>query len=354
MGLGAQSFGMDYLAYNEGAASKQLGRYKAKIEDGEIPIQDIYSLPVDESISKMVSVAFYFAFVDLKAIKNRFNLSFTERFKDEIDFVLKEELMEMDNNKSQIVLTNRGADYINGIIPLFYSDESKKELIELYNKSKKLTNGEAEFLKAYNINEFERPSLATDIVVFVSEKPIKKDKPKTKYPFSVVLIKRGEHPYMNHWAFGGFVRPNESAEETAYRELKEEAGVSEVFLSQLQLFSQPKRDPRGWIVSCSFIAFAEKKNISLQFGDDAIDSRLFDIKLTKKELESEFCSQGARCEEYILEFSNEDTTLFAKLEKETTFLQQGVKEEYNIIESDQIAFDHAKILLMAIEKAVMK
>ncbi len=354
MGLGAQSFGIDYLAYNEGAASKQLGRYKAKIENGEIPIQDIYSLPIDESISKMVSVAFYFAFIDLEVFEIRFNISFTERFNDEVDFLLKEGLMEMDNNKSRLVLTNRGADYINGIIPLFYSDESKNELIERYNKSKKLTNGEAEFLKAYNIAEFERPSLATDIVVFVSEKSVKNDKPKTEY-HSVVLIKRGEHPYMNHWALpGGFVRPNESAEETAHRELKEETGISEVFLSQLQLFSQPKRDPRGWIVSCSFIAFAEKENISLQFGDDAIDSRLFNIRLTKKEIESEFCSQGTKCEEYTLELYNEDITLFSKLEKETTFLQHGVKEEYIVIESTGIAFDHAKILLLAIEKADRK
>ncbi len=351
MGLGAQSFGIDYLAYNEGAASKQLARYKKKVENGEIPIQDIYSLPVAESISKMVSVAFYFAFVDLKAFKDRFDLSFSERFKEEIDFVLREGLMEMDKNEERIVLTSRGADYINGIIPLFYSDESKKELVELYSKSKQLTTGEAEFLKAYNIAEFERPSLATDIVVFVAEKSKISDKKEAILPYSVVMIKRGEHPYMNHWALpGGFVRPGESAEETAYRELKEEAGVSEVFLAQLQLFSQPERDPRGWIVSCAFVAYAEKENISLQFGDDAIDSKLFNIKLTKKEIASEFCSQGVTCEEYTLELYNEDLALFAKLVKETILLQHGTKEKYKVTESKGIAFDHAKILLMALEK----
>jgi oxygen-independent coproporphyrinogen III oxidase len=343
MGLGAQSFGIDYLAYNEGAANKQLAKYKQKIENNEIPIQDIYSLPVEESIGKMVSVAFYFAFIDLQAFQNRFGISFAEHFKEEIAFVLKEDLMEMQGNR--IVLTNRGADYINGIIPLFYSNQAKKELLKLYEKSKTQPDGEAEFLKAYNIREFEQPSIATDIVIFVQNNE------ENKSSHSVVMIKRGEHPFMNAWALpGGFVRPNESVEQTAHRELQEETGITEIQLDQLQVFSEPKRDPRGWIISCAFTGIARPEDINLKFGDDAIDSQLFSIKLSKKEAAKEYCSQDAECTEYILELFSDQLKLSAEIVKETIYLQNGDKTNYKVLKSDGIAFDHAKILLIAMEK----
>lgn len=330
LGLGAQSFGNDYLAYNSGAANKQLDRYKQQIDNNQIPIQDLYSLDIQESIAKMVSVAFYFGFVDLNAFQKRFNLSFVEHFKNEVDFVLKENLMEIIEGR--LLLTNRGADYINGIIPLFYSERAKAELIELHKKSKTVATGEAEFLKAYNINEYERPSVAADIVVLIPEKQFQVTK------FSVVLIKRGEHPYMNDWALpGGFVKRTESAERAAYRELKEETGISEVTLTQLQVFSEPQRDPRGWIISCSFWGISNLDKQSLIFGDDAIDAQLFSIELTSIDSGS-----------YKIELCNKKIKLSAIIEKVIT---EGNKTDYKVIESNGIAFDHAKILMIGIEKA---
>ncbi len=349
MGLGSQSFGVDYLAYNEGAATKRLDKYKKAIENNLIPIQDIYSLNKQESIAKMVSVAFYFGFIDFDAFEKRFSLSFTDYFKNEIDFLVQNKLMKLKGNR--IYLTSRGSDYINGVIPLFYSEESKKELLQLYKKSKVRSDGETEFLKAYNIREYEQPSLAVDIVLFTLKKSDVRDKAIKNNDLSVVLIKRGEHPHMNDWALpGGFVRPTESAEQAAYRELSEEAGVCDVVLSQLQLFSKPNRDPRGWIISCSFMALTEEENISLQFGDDAIDSQLFKVKFSKTETKDKDRDSKINREEYKLELTNTNTILSAKIEKITTHLNLGTKVEYNVLESIGIAFDHAKILLYGIEK----
>jgi len=337
MGLGAQSFGVDYLAYNAGAASKKLTQYKKDIENNNFPIQDIYALNKQETIAKMVSVAFYFGFIDLKAFENRFKTSFLEYFKDEVDFVLQNNLMEIKNGR--IYLTNRGADYINGVIPLFFSENSKKELSELFSKRKSYSDDEIEFLKAYNINEYKQPSLATDIVVFATDE----NKTTLTEQLSVVLIKRGEHPYMNDWALpGGFVKPNETVEQTAYRELKEETGISNILLSQLQVFSEPKRDPRGWIISSSFSTIANKKDISLQFGSDAIDTQLFNVKLSKSDI------NNINCEKYLLDLSNNDFLLKAEIEKKTTYLKNRKKDDYSIIKSEGIAFDHAKIILVAI------
>lgn len=337
MGLGAQSFGIDYLSYNQGAASKKLNKYKEKIQNNEFPIQDIYALEKEESIAKMVSVAFYFGFIDLNAFQNRFKISFLDYFKDETDYVLKNKLMEI--NKNQIKLTNRGADYINGIIPLFYSKQSKKELISLYNKKPQISNGEKQFLKAYNINEYKQPSVATDIVIIALDNYPNNQKLTKNKDLQIILIKRGEHPFMNSWALpGGFVRPNESVEQTALRELKEETGIDNIPLSQLQVFSEPKRDPRGWIISCSFMAVTGRKNLNPEFGDDAIDVQLFKIKIDKKEKLNNINETNE------LMLIHENIILSAKIEK------QPKSNNYKILESKGIAFDHAKIIFTAIEK----
>ncbi|MDX9722573.1 MAG: coproporphyrinogen-III oxidase family protein, partial [Myxococcota bacterium] len=194
LGLGAQSFGVDYLAYNLGAASKKLRRYREAIEAGRFPIQDIYALPQDESIAKMVSVAFYFAFIDLPAFEKRFGMSLESHFPEEVAFVLEHGLMERQGER--LLLTERGADYINGVIPLFYSARSKQELAELIAKRPKDDGGEREFLKAYHLENFARPSVTVDLVVLARN-------PSPTHPWSLVLIKRGDHPCMNAWALPG-------------------------------------------------------------------------------------------------------------------------------------------------------
>lgn len=129
MGLGAQSFGNQYLAYNEGASSKTLKNYFDKIERGEFPIQDIYPLPESEAIAKMVSVAFYFAFVDLEKFKARFGIDFEEYFRDEIAYLSERGLIEMKDGK--MVVTEQGVENVGGVIPMFYSPESREELMKI-------------------------------------------------------------------------------------------------------------------------------------------------------------------------------------------------------------------------------
>lgn len=74
----------------------------------------------------------------------------------------------------------------------------------------------------------------------------------------VLLVERGEEPYAGRWALpGGFVRPDESAETAARRELGEETGLTDVsglHLEQLRTYSEPGRDPRMRVVSVAFAA----------------------------------------------------------------------------------------------------
>ncbi|MFJ4335512.1 MULTISPECIES: NUDIX domain-containing protein [unclassified Streptomyces] len=74
----------------------------------------------------------------------------------------------------------------------------------------------------------------------------------------VLLVERGQEPYAGRWALpGGFLFPEESAEEAARRELAEETGLADVtglHLEQLRTYSEPGRDPRMRVVSVAFAA----------------------------------------------------------------------------------------------------
>lgn len=80
---------------------------------------------------------------------------------------------------------------------------------------------------------------------------------KTKQKHGVVLIERKNPPY--GWAIpGGFVEYNESLEDAAVREAKEETGLDIKNLKQFHTYSQPGRDPRFHTISTVFIAETNK------------------------------------------------------------------------------------------------
>jgi 8-oxo-dGTP diphosphatase len=94
----------------------------------------------------------------------------------------------------------------------------------------------------------QRLSITVDCVVFGADGE----------GLKVLLIERGALPLESAWALpGGFVQENESLDEAARRELREETGTTSVYLEQLYTFGEPRRDPRGRVVTVAYYALVK-------------------------------------------------------------------------------------------------
>ncbi len=212
---------------------------------------------------------------------------------------------------------------------------------------------ENEFLKSYDMSKYERPSVAVDMVVFTI-KDFQEDNyrklPQKK--LSVLMIKRGNYPFKDRWALaGGFVMKGESTEKSAKRELFEETGVENIYLEQLYTFSEPQRDPRGWIMSCSYMALVDSQKLNAHAGDDAKEVNWFNVDYDL-EHEVESVSNGVKTVEryYTLTLqSNDGIILKSKVCYKTHITISGSWSEFVELDSD-LAFDHAKIISYAIER----
>ena len=186
-----------------------------------------------------------------------------------------------------------------------------------------------EWYKEHEEGKYEKPSMTADIAIF----SVFGENPKLK----LLLIKRGNYPCKDMYALpGGFVDKNETIDEAAERELKEETGIECGFLEQIRTFSDPGRDPRGWTMTGSYLALIDASKYKIQAGDDAKEAVWFDVSMKKDELGR-----------WKLELRNGEDYLYAVLEDKA---REGLEIHPRIefVESKNIAFDHGKVIAYSI------
>jgi len=99
----------------------------------------------------------------------------------------------------------------------------------------------------FGIGEFSykypRPAVTADCIVFTNESTPK-----------VLLIERGDEPFKGCWAFpGGFLNMDETTEQCAIRELKEETGLEVEKVKEVGTYSKVDRDPRGRTITAAYL-----------------------------------------------------------------------------------------------------
>ncbi len=119
-------------------------------------------------------------------------------------------------------------------------------------------------MRGYDPHDYPAAGITVDLVVLTIRRG----------DLAVLLIRRGAEPFLGQLALpGGFVRPDESLDSAAARELREETGLDladpahghpqhgrgepeRVHLEQLASYGDPGRDPRLHVVTVAYLALA--------------------------------------------------------------------------------------------------
>lgn len=210
---------------------------------------------------------------------------------------------------------------------------------------------ESEYLAAYRPGDYARPSVAVDMVIFTAlEEENNNYRKLPQKKLSVLLIKRGGHPYLGKWALpGGFVEPSETTEQAAQRELKEETGIDDIYLEQLYTFSEPGRDPRTWVMSCSYIALVDSGKLNISAGDDADGAEWFSLNFEETLVSENINGSGfEKTIEYTITLSGKSETIRSVVTRTIRRSDKRNHDRYTIKDRGGLAFDHAVIIINAV------
>ena len=191
---------------------------------------------------------------------------------------------------------------------------------------------EAEFLKNYDSSMFEKLSMTADILlVSVSDQEQTNYRKTSTKMMSILLAKREDYPYKGKWCVpGGFLDvKGETLEECAMRVMKRETNLEDIYLEQLYTFDGLDRDPRMRVVSTSYVALVDKNKLTQKVEH----ASWFDITLIEEK-------------DDIVEITldnGEEVIRFAvkKVLREKT----TDRYDFEVIENEKLAFDHAKVIL---------
>lgn len=205
----------------------------------------------------------------------------------------------------------------------------------------KVTDADRAKIEAYRaaLGKYPKPSVTADIIAIrpaYGELSESQWRENPKFALEILLVKRGLWPHEGCWALpGGFIRPTESVEEGARRELHEETALEAHPLIPVGVFSKPDRDMRAWIISNAFVSvYRRGEGMAVKGGDDAAEAKWFRV-------EAPAVGNGR----FNLPFYANGQNVF-------TLRGTCVHEDLNggrvtSVEENPLAFDHAEIIATA-------
>ena len=217
----------------------------------------------------------------------------------------------------------------------------------------RLGHTEEQFLATYDASKFERPSVTVDMLIFtVTDEEKKNYRKLPEKVLRLLMIKRGDHPYIGQWALpGGFVQMKESLDEAALRELQEETNIDKIYMEQLYTWGAVGRDPRTRVISASYMSLVDSSALDIKASDDAEDAKWFTVSCRLYQEERTVTEKGYILKSlFNLTLSNDENNLSAIVKIMRTVDGKVTKVEREVVESNGIAFDHAKVIEYAIER----
>lgn len=216
---------------------------------------------------------------------------------------------------------------------------------------------EKEFLEEYDISRYERPSLAADVAVFTIGSGRRLDNRKLpEKKLRVLMVKRDSQPFEGQWSLpGGFTKKGETIYETARRKLKEKTGTDKAYLELCHVFSDSGRDPRGWIISQAFMAILNSDDLAAFGTVENDDVSWFDVSVCKKAENKLGNANELTCDndyELTLKSCGGDKQLGAVIREHIEYRDYHAVATYQTINSRQIAFDHARIIICIFNRLV--
>lgn len=123
-----------------------------------------------------------------------------------------------------------------------------------------------------SFNNFFKSAFTVDNVIFGFDEG----------DLKVLLIKRGEEPFVGDWALPGyFVYPNEDLDQAAKRILRELTGLNNVYLEQVKTFGDVHRHPFGRVITVAYFSLVKINRYELQPASIALKAKwhaIADIK----------------------------------------------------------------------------
>ena len=163
----------------------------------------------------------------------------------------------------------------------------------------------------------------TDLLIFGINSRIDNIRALPEKNLSLLLVKRTKEPFKDKWCLpGGFILEDETSKEATTRIL------SNVYLNQVKVNDEINRDPRGRVISVSYMALIDRTLIKEELNPEAC---WFNITLTTKD------------NNYEITLTSEQETIKYQVKK-TTLDEKASQYSYQALRND-LSFDHAKLII---------